>query len=129
MTKKEIIAVDESKLVKVLGRGFALPVEVVPFAAEAVLKKIEAMGARVVIRAAGPPAGVTSKKPSCFLTDNGNVILDCKFEEIPDPARLEKQINELVGVVENGLFVGLAHVLCVGKKSCLEAEVRIRPER
>lgn len=55
------------------------------------------------------------KKDGPVITDQGNMVLDVKFSAIPDPARLEQQINNIPGVLENGLFVGLAHEILVGK--------------
>jgi ribose 5-phosphate isomerase A len=128
MTRREIIVVDESKLVSVLGAKFAVPVEVVPFAAGTASKKLEALGSRVQARRLSP-GREGGGEPAYFHTDNGNRILDCKFPEIPDPTALEKKINEIVGVVENGLFVGLAHTVCIGTKSSEKALVREKPSK
>ena len=69
-------------------------------------RRIEALGARCEVRTAGGAP---------LLTDNQNEILDCRFEGgIAQPAALERQLNQIPGVVENGLFVGLAHVLVIG---------------
>jgi ribose 5-phosphate isomerase A len=94
------IVVDSSKLVDKLGTHAPLPVEVVSFGMEATQAALEAIGASVQLRLAfrGQP----------FVTDSGNRILDCKFERIADPARLEERIRSIVGVVESGLFISRA---------------------
>jgi len=101
----EVIVADPSKTVEVLGRKFLLPVEVVPFGWRRVERRLRELGGVPALRQ-------TDGKP--YETDNGNVILDAKFEEIADPASLEQALNMIPGVVENGLFVELAHVLIVG---------------
>ena len=55
-------------------------------------------------------------KDEPYITDNSNYILDCEFEKIDDPAQLEKDINNIPGVVENGLFIGLVNEVIVGGK-------------
>jgi ribose 5-phosphate isomerase A len=103
--KRVIIVVDETKLVERLG-AFPLPVEVLPFGWEATLRRLERLGCRAVRREEdGQP----------FLTDNGNYILDCHFGEIADPTRLEREIDLIPGVVESGLFLGLAERIIVGR--------------
>lgn len=93
-SKKFIVIVDESKLVTKLGRH-PLPVEIVPFAASLTLKKLQALNCRLKIRQADNKD---------FITDNGNLIADCNFEQIQDPAALNAQLNSIPGVVDNGLF-------------------------
>ncbi len=104
---REIIIVDPTKLVDQLGTRSPLPVEVVPFGwAPARLQLIEVA------------AGVELRKTAegeTFVTDNGNFILDCRFEGIEDPAALEQRINAISGVVENGLFVGLADTVIIAR--------------
>jgi ribose 5-phosphate isomerase A len=93
------IVVDGSKMVDRLGTRTSLPVEVVAFGLEATRESLEVLGASARTRMAnGGP----------FVTDGGNRILDCDFGPIADPARLEDRIRRIVGVVENGLFVGRA---------------------
>ena len=94
------IIVDGTKLVDRLGTRTAVPVEVVAFGLEATQESLEVLGASVRLRMS--PAG----QP--FVTDGGNRILDCNFDQISDPARLEQRIRHIVGVVESGLFVGRA---------------------
>lgn len=114
---REIIVADESKLKDRLG-GFPLPVEVVPFGWQYVRLKLEALGCRVRLRVSENRA---------FVTDNGNHILDCAFGAIDDPADLERCIAAICGVVESGLFVGLAHQVVIGKADG-SIEERCRPQ-
>jgi ribose 5-phosphate isomerase A len=93
------IVVDGSKMVDRLGATTPLPVEVVAFGQEATGESLEVLGASARAR-------VVSGRP--FVTDNGNRIFDCDFGRINDPARLEERIRRIVGVVENGLFIGRA---------------------
>lgn len=102
---REIIVADESKLKERLG-AFPLPVEVVPFGWQFVRLKLEALGCRATLRA---------RENRTFVTDNGNHVLDCAFGAIDDPADLERRIGAICGVVESGLFVGLAHRIVIGK--------------
>ena len=95
MAEKFIIIVDAGKMVEVLG-NFPIAVETLPFAWLQTKKALEALGASVSLRA------VDHNKP--VVTDNNNYILDAKFSHVLKPARLEQVINNLPGVVENGLF-------------------------
>jgi ribose 5-phosphate isomerase A len=90
-----IIVVDEGKLTESL--SLPVPVEVVPFGWQATVRHISALGARPVLRQ-------TSGAP--FRTDGGNIILDCDFGVIADPATLDCRVRDIVGVVETGLFIG-----------------------
>jgi ribose 5-phosphate isomerase A len=104
-SKKLVIIADSSKQVPVLGK-FPVPVEIIKFAEALVAKKIAALGAKVTVRgaAAGTP----------FITDEGNHILDCNFERIPDPPALACALENIPGVVEHGLFIGMASVALIG---------------
>ena len=116
VTRREVIVVGRDKVVERLGRSFLLPVEVVPFARPTVVAALRELGAEPILRLADEGA--------TYLTDNGNEILDCKFEDgIEDPAALEPLIDAIPGVVESGLFIGLAHVLVIGDPGG-ETEVR-----
>ena len=112
-SKRLVIVADEGKLVPVLGTTFALPVEVLQFGWEATQTAINNICGRSTLRSSG-------KKP--FLSDNGNYILDCHFEEIRQPARIESQLNNLPGVVENGLFVNRADKAVIGAESGVEIQ-------
>ena len=94
------IIVDGTKLVDQLGTRTSVPVEVVVFGLEATRESLEVLGASVHLR--------MSPADQPFVTDGGNRILDCNFDHISDPARLEERIRHIVGVVESGLFIGRA---------------------
>jgi ribose 5-phosphate isomerase A len=97
---REIIIVDESKLSPALGTHWPLPVEVIPFGWHSQLRFLESLGARVTVRqqSDGTP----------FKTDQGNLILDCAFGPIRQPAMLAAKLDTRTGIVEHGLFIGLA---------------------
>lgn len=103
-SRKLVIVADEHKIVKQLGR-FPLPVEVIPFAAAPVKKQLEQMGANPVLR--------LHSDGSVYVTDEGNHIFDCHYDVIADPASVARTIKNITGVVEHGLFLGLASVAIV----------------
>jgi len=103
-TRQLVIVADATKRVPVLGK-FPLPVEVIKFAQAVVAKKIEALGAEVGLRRD------VSGKP--YLTDENNHILDCQFGQIPDADELARRLSDMPGVVEHGLFIGMASVVLV----------------
>lgn len=96
-SRRMVAVCDGKKKVDTLGR-FPLPVEVVPFGYEQVLRRLSALGAKVKLR---------QSEGEVFKTDGGHYILDAAFGAIPDPAGLAQEIDRIVGVVEHGLFVGL----------------------
>lgn len=100
-TKTNVIVVDETKLVKRLGK-FPLPVEVVPFALTVVDRKLQQLGCQTVLR---------KKDNKVYITDNQNYILDCHFGEIDDAASLHQIIKNITGVVDNGLFIQRASMV------------------
>lgn len=103
----EIIVADDSKLVDYLGQKAPLPVEVVKFSFKTTMRRLSALGCKPALRMGeGAP----------FTTDNGNYILDCRFARIDAPAALESMINNIPGVVDNGLFVGRANKVMIGTK-------------
>jgi ribose 5-phosphate isomerase A len=104
-TAREIIVVDDTKLSPRLGTNHVLPVEVLPFGWRSPARYLESLGARYVVRRA--PDGAE------YRTDQGNMILDCDFGPIADPAQLAGQLDRRAGIVEHGLFIGLAHLVVV----------------
>jgi ribose 5-phosphate isomerase A len=103
-TELEIIVADDSKLVQTLGERKPVPVEVVKFGWRRTAAALERLGSQPVLREAGEGP---------FLTDEGHYILDCRFPPIAEPERLAAEIKSIVGVVEHGLFIGLAHRIVV----------------
>ena len=89
-SKQFICIIDDSKLVPLLG-GFPLPVEVIPMAQSYVAREIAKLGGQPELR-------------QDFLTDNGNIILDIHNLKIENPSELENQLNQITGIVTNGLF-------------------------
>ncbi len=108
-SRREIIVVDESKLSRALGTHSVVPVEVVPFGLKVQVAYLKSLGARPILRQKGDGTP--------FKTDQGNLILDCRFDPIQDPTQLAARLNERAGIVEHGLFLGLAtDVIVAGSK-------------
>jgi len=104
-----LIVVDETKLVQNLNESFPLPVEVLPNAWKQVQEVISDMNGRSTLRMA-------TKKAGPVVTDQGNLILDVLFNDgIKNPKVIEMTLNNIPGVLENGLFVDLTHKVLVGK--------------
>ena len=112
-----IVVVDSGKLVDKLGSTFLLPVEVIPMARTPVMRALEKLGGQPTLR-----MGV--KKAGPVVTDQGNLVIDVKFAAIDNPAELEKTINNIPGVLENGLFVGVTDVVLVGE--IIDGKPRVR---
>ena len=113
LTKRQIIVVDPSKLVQKLGTKAPLPVEVLPFGWKVVQRRLVRDGFRPTLRA---------KDGQPVVTDNGNLVLDVRFAAGIDDARsLERTINTIPGVVENGMFLGMTWRVVVG-----EADGKVR---
>jgi ribose 5-phosphate isomerase A len=106
-----VIIADDSKKVDVLGTRFPLPVEVTMFGFETQAGFLASLGCVPVLRMAGD-------KP--FVTDNGNYIYDCKFPRIDNPQALEGALGMRAGVVESGLFLGIAKIAIVAGKTDVE---------
>jgi ribose 5-phosphate isomerase A len=105
-----IVIADESKFVPTLGR-FPLPVEVTPFGLAATRRAVEAAA-----RAAGCPGAAPTRQTReghAFVTDGGHLILDAALVRIPDPASLAQRLAAIPGVMEHGLFIGLAHIAII----------------
>jgi ribose 5-phosphate isomerase A len=104
-SRREIIVIDESKLSPALGTRWAVPVEVTPFGWRSQVLYLESMGARVSVR--------QDRSGKSFLTDQGNLLLDCDFGPLPDPSKLAARLDARTGIVGHGLFLGLATDLVV----------------
>ena len=103
-----VVIVDEGKLVDRLGQHAPVPVEIVAFGWQVTLDRLADLGARPTLRVVGDEP---------IRTDSGNYIADCAFGEIGDAADLERRLAAITGVVESGLFVGLAARVIVGTRS------------
>jgi ribose 5-phosphate isomerase A len=113
-SKQNIIIADESKKVNMLGENnHPVPIEVLPFAITVVKRKIEAIGGTTVLREGKGKVGPV-------ITDNGNVLLDTVFGVIRNASQLEEKLKMIPGVVETGLFVGLATTAYIGTTSKVE---------
>ena len=107
--RKFIVVVDEGKLVKRLGERWAVPVEVLSFALGPVMRRLRDMGGEPELR-----MGV--KKDGPVISDEGNLIVDVRFPKIDDPPLLEREINYIPGVLDNGIFANVAtHVMIAPK--------------
>jgi ribose 5-phosphate isomerase A len=106
-SRRLVILVGKEKLVAQLGSRGKLPVEVTPFALPLCERRLSELGCRPVPYRQGN---------SLFVTDNGNHILDCQVEPIPEPPRLEMAIRAIPGVVGTGLFLGMADTVLVGER-------------
>ena len=104
-----VVLVGPEKLSRRLGAKRSVPVEAIPFAAPQVRRALEAMGARARLRL--DPGG----RP--FATDNGNLLVNASFGEIVDPGELHRRIREIPGVLDSGLFVGMADLVLVDGKN------------
>lgn len=120
-SRREIIIVDESKLSNTLGTNWPVPVEVLPFGWGAQAKFLESLGANLRTR--------VNLDGSRYRTDQGNMILDCDFGLIQDPLRLANMMGARAGIIEHGLFVGLASdVIVVGEHGCRHLTIQ-NPEK
>jgi len=103
-----IIIVDDSKLVQVLGTKCPVPVEVIPFGLGSYEATLRSLGCEPVLR-------VQADQP--FVTDEGNYILDCHFPGLQDPQGMERELNNIPGIVENGIFINLAAQVLVASET------------
>lgn len=108
-SRQEVIIIDDFKLVPKLGTNWAVPIEVVTFGWRSQALYLESLGAVVTFR--------TTDDGQPFVTDQGNYILDCKFGAIADPYALAASIKSRGGIVEHGLFLGLATEVIVASNS------------
>jgi ribose 5-phosphate isomerase A len=107
-SRRFIVLVGYEKMVKKLGDRGSLPVEVVPFGVTLVTAKIKAMGMKPRVR---------ENDGQQFITDNGNLILDCAVKKIANPARLDRELLAIPGVVGTGLFIAMADLVLVAEES------------
>jgi ribose 5-phosphate isomerase A len=105
------VIIDETKLVERLDGRVELPVEIVAFGWETVVDRLAALRCEPRLRRSGDAP---------FTTDGGNYIADCVFDAIPDPAGLEARLSGVVGVVETGLFIGMASQIVIGRRTGVE---------
>jgi ribose 5-phosphate isomerase A len=113
--KRMIVVVDETKIVDRLGGQTPLPVEIVAFGWQGTIERLETLGVQPKLR-------VTDDRP--FVSDGGNHIADCRLAEIADARDLETKLSRIVGVIETGLFVGLASMVVVGGSTGIEVMKR-----
>lgn len=113
VTDREVIIVDQLKVVRHLGMTHPLPVEVLPFGWCLASRALASMRGNPRLRMQGDVP---------FVSDNSNYILDCEFGAISDPRALEKEIKQMAGVVDCGLFIGLADTLIIGSSSGVEVK-------
>jgi ribose 5-phosphate isomerase A len=109
--KERVIVVDETKLVPFLGKSFRLPVEVLPYGWRYCQNCLQEIGCTVNLR---------TRDSEIFETDNGNYILDCGFDDLGDAEDLERRIKLIPGVIESGLFIGIADTLVIGYQGKIE---------
>mmetsp|Transcript_71646 Transcript_71646/g.191161 ORF Transcript_71646/g.191161 Transcript_71646/m.191161 type:complete len:270 (-) Transcript_71646:42-851(-) len=113
--KQFVVIVDQTKVQEGLGPSFPLPVEIVPFGSEHIMRQVAQLpafkdtGCRAQLRKGSASTGSKEDGPEVAVTDNGNYIVDLFFEKkIPDPGAAAQQLQGVVGVVEHGLFCGMA---------------------
>src|SRR6202795_1425409 len=107
-SRRFVVLIGYEKLVKKLGDRGSIPVEVVPFGVPLVSAKIKALGMKPRVR---------ENDGRQFVTDNGNLILDCAVKKIANPARLDRELLAIPGVVGTGLFIAMADVVLVAEAS------------
>jgi ribose 5-phosphate isomerase A len=111
-SKQYVIIVDESKISKVLGEKWAVPIEVIKMAVDVEREFLESMGAKVKLR--------LNQNNIPFITDEGNYILDANFGIISYPKKLARKLEKRAGIVEHGLFINMADYVVVAKSSNIE---------
>jgi ribose 5-phosphate isomerase A len=116
VSKREIIVVHDTKPSPRLGTHWPVPVEVIPFGWLAQARYLEALGAGYSVR--------QNRDGTQFVTDSGNMILDCHFGPIADARQLAAALNVRAGIVEHGLFIGLATDLIIAGASGIQYRTR-----
>jgi ribose 5-phosphate isomerase A len=114
-SRQFIIVADRSKLVPALGTQSPLPVEVIPFGHETYPAFAQTLGGTATLR-------LIDGRP--FMTDNGNYIYHCRFAQIADPAALDTALHARAGVIETGLFIGMAGIVLIGHDDRVETRRR-----
>jgi ribose 5-phosphate isomerase A len=104
-SKRMIVIADESKWVSMLGQ-FPLPIEIAPFGATAIHRAVEAAAAEA--GCPGPAILRKGKDGHAFVTDGGHLLVDARLQRVPDPAALAACLKRVAGVMEHGLFIGIA---------------------
>ena len=115
--KQFVIVADETKLVERLGTSHTVPIEVLPFALPTVIVKLRELKGKPVLREGGGKVGP-------LVTDNGNFVVVVDFGPVDDVKELDLQLKLISGVIETGLFVGMADVVYLGKPDGVEKLVR-----
>jgi len=111
--KQFIIVADESKMADRLGKDQRVPIEVLPFASAIVISRIREMNGKPFLR-----VGIDKVGP--IITDNGNFVIDIDFGPIKNPKELEDTLKSIPGVIETGLFVGMADIAYIGTTTSVE---------
>ncbi|GAA1198060.1 ribose-5-phosphate isomerase RpiA [Prauserella alba] len=111
-SRRMVAVVDESKVVETLG-AFPLPIEIVPFSWESTRRSVAALLERLGYRNPDLPLRMNGHEP--VVTDSGNYLIDAHLQRILDPVALDGQLNWIPGVVENGLFTGIADEMVIGR--------------
>ena len=119
-SRRQLILVDETKLVPALGTRGRLPVEVLPFALPFSCRRMRELGLQVEIRASGGQA---------IVSDNGNAIVDCAVTPIADVVEFDRELRRIPGVVDTGLFLGTASLVLVADGGGIRELERGRPPR
>jgi len=110
--KEVIIVADETKLSERLGENRTIPLEVLPFAVPVVMLKIKGIG--------GNPRLREKNTGGPYISDNGNFILDVDFGPIDNPEELDRKLKSIPGIVETGLFIGMANIAYIGTPENIE---------
>jgi ribose 5-phosphate isomerase A len=119
VSRREVIVVDETKPSPRLGTLWPVPVEVLPFGWRSQARFLESLGATIAIR--------QDDEGRPFVTDSGNMIFDCRFGPIADAPRLAAALGARAGIVEHGLFIGLADDLIVASAQGVQHRTRPSP--
>ena len=119
VSRREIIVVDETKPSPRLGTHWPVPIEVLPFGWRSQARFLESLGATIAIR--------QDDEGRPFLTDSGNMVFDCRFGPIANAPRLAQALGARAGIVEHGLFIGLADDLIVASPSGIQHRTRPSP--